>query len=54
MDSVTFDYTAVIGKSVNHASWLAIVTPTNHSMSVRYRYVIELIGWRFYIFTLPD
>ena len=44
-----FDYTAVAGSGkvgrvihVNHTSWVAIVTPTDRSKSVRNRSVIEL------------
>ena len=44
-----FDYTAVAGSGkvgpvnqVNHTSWLAVVTPTDRSKSVRNRCLIEL------------
>ena len=43
-----FDYTAVAGvgrwarKPVNHTSWVAVVTPTDHPKSVRNCCLIEL------------
>ena len=48
-----FDYTAVAGSGkvgpvnqVNHTSWVAVVTPTDHPKSVHNRCVIELFLWR--------
>ena len=54
------DYTAVAGSGkvgpvnqVNHTSWVAVVTPTNRSKSVRNRCVIELFCGVVCIVTLP-
>ena len=48
-----FNHTAVAGSGkvgpvshVNHTSWEAVVTPTDHPKSVRNRCVIEFFLWR--------
>ena len=55
-----FDYTAVAGSGkvrpvnqVNHTSWVAIVTPTDHPKSVRNRCVIDLFCGVVGVVTLP-
>ena len=55
-----FDYTAVAGSGevgpinqVNHTSWVAVVTPTDHPKSVRNRCVIELFCVVVCVVTLP-
>ena len=49
-----FDYAAFVAKigwypvnRFNHTSWLAVVTPTDRSKSVRLRCVIVVFGWVF-------
>ena len=55
-----FDYTVVAGTGkvgpviqVNHTSWVAVVTPTDHPKSVRNRYVIELFVALFVLSLCP-
>ena len=55
-----FDYTAVAGSGkvgpvnqVNHTSWIAVVTPTDRSKSVRNRCVIELFVVLFVLSRCP-
>ena len=40
-------------KPVNHTSWVAVVTPTDHPKSVRNRCVIELFCGVVCVVTLP-
>ena len=56
----SFDYTAVAGcgkagpvNQVNHTSWVAVVTPTDHPKSVSNRCLIELFCGVVCVFTLP-
>ena len=55
-----FDYTVVAGSwkvgpvnQVNHASWVAVVTPTDRPKSVRNRYVTELFVVLFVLALCP-
>ena len=55
-----FDYTAVAGSGkvgpvnqVNHTSWVAVVTPTDRTKSVRNRCVIELFVALFVLSLCP-
>ena len=47
------DYKSILTVSVNHASLVAVVTPTDRHMSVLNRCVIELFGGVFVLSLCP-